>query len=138
MNDVAAVRALVRVARILERAAGGLSLAHYRVLAAVAGGDEQASRVAERLALGKPAISASVDALCQRGLLERATTPGDHRAVTLRLTPAGEAALAEAETAMVARVEAVLARTPRRAETAAALARLTIGLDQLAEDRIKK
>lgn len=138
MNEVDAVRALVRMARMLERAAGDLSLAHYRVLAAVAGGDEQASRVARRLALGKPTISASVDALCQRGLLERADKSGDQRVTTLRLTPAGEQVLREAEAAMIQRLDSVLSRTPRGADAAATLARLTIGLDRLAEDRVKR
>ena len=44
-RSVAAVQALTRVSRIMERAAGGLSLAHFLVLAAVEAGDERASRV---------------------------------------------------------------------------------------------
>ena len=47
---------------------GSLGLAHYRFLALVAGGDERASRLAERLALGKPAVSAAVGALVAQGL----------------------------------------------------------------------
>ena len=82
MTDVAAVRAVARLARVLERASGDLSMAHYRVLAAVADGDERASRVAARLALGKPTISASVDALCRRGLLTREDVVHDQRATT--------------------------------------------------------
>ena len=39
---------LARASRILERATGELSLAHYRVLAAVASGEERASRLAVR------------------------------------------------------------------------------------------
>src|SRR6059058_1194066 len=66
-----AVRVLARLSRLMERASGDLSLAHYRVLSAVADGDQRATRLAERLALGKPTISASVDALCRRGLLAR-------------------------------------------------------------------
>ena len=89
MTDVAAVRAVARLARVLERASGDLSMAHYRVLAAVADGDERASRVAARLALGKPTISASVDALCRHGLLTREDVEHDQRATTLRLTDAG-------------------------------------------------
>ena len=113
MNDPEAVRAVARLSRILERACGDLSMAHYRVLAAVSDGDERASRVARRLALGKPAISASVEALCRRGLLTRADA-ADQRAVTLRLTRSGHAALRTAETAMRERLDAVLAHTARR------------------------
>jgi DNA-binding MarR family transcriptional regulator len=136
VSGVEAVRALARVSRVLERASGELSLAHYRVLAAVAGGDERASRVATRLAVGKPAISASVDALCRRGLLTREDVAHDQRAVTLRLTPAGEATLRESEAAMTARLDEVLARTPRGAEVAGALTRLGTGLDRLAAERM--
>ena len=66
-----AVRAMARVSRVLEAASPEVSLAHYRVLSAVASGEERASIVATRLALGKPAVSAAVEALCRRGLLER-------------------------------------------------------------------
>src|SRR2546430_2043870 len=93
-----AVRALARLSRVLERGTGELSLAHYRVLAAVADGHERASRVAARLALGKPTISASVDALCRRGLITRDAAE-DQRAATLRITEAGSALLAEVDAA---------------------------------------
>src|ERR1700722_4197232 len=88
---IEAVRALSRVSRLLERASGELSLSHYRVLSAIASGDQRASRVAARLAVGKPTISASVESLCQRGLLARSAVDGDHRAAALHLTAAGEA-----------------------------------------------
>lgn len=103
-----AVRALARASRLLERASGELSLAHYRVLAAIEAGEERASRLASRLALGKPTISAAVDALCERGLVERHAVSADHRASALALTPEGRAALDRAEAAMVARLRAVL------------------------------
>ncbi len=70
-RQVDAVRALARATRVLERASGELSLAHYRVLSAIASGEKRASRVAERLAIGKPTVSAAVEALAQRGLLLR-------------------------------------------------------------------
>src|SRR6478735_10694210 len=108
MSDVEAVRAVARLSRVLERACPDLSLPHYRVLAAVADGDERASRVAARLALGKPTVSASVEALCRRGLLTREDVAHDQRAVTLRLTTAGETALREAEQAMTSRLAAIL------------------------------
>jgi DNA-binding MarR family transcriptional regulator len=136
VNNVDAVRALARISRVLERASAELSLAHYRVLAAVADGDERASRVAARLALGKPTISASVDALCRRGLLTREDVAHDQRAVSLRLTPAGQAVLDETEAAMTERLDLVLARTPRGAEVAVALGRLGTGLDHLEDERL--
>jgi DNA-binding MarR family transcriptional regulator len=104
-RKVEAIRALARASRILERAAAGeLSLAHYRVLSAVAGGEQRASRLATRLALGKPTVSAAVDALCQRGLLARSSAVGDQRVAVLTLTEAGDELLAQVETAMLDRV----------------------------------
>jgi DNA-binding MarR family transcriptional regulator len=134
--DVEAVRAVARLSRVLERACGDLSMAHYRVLAAVADGDERASRVARRLALGKPTISASVEALCRRGFLTREDVTEDQRAVTLRLTPAGSAVLHDVEVAMSERLAAVLAQTARPAETSAALSRLGAGIDRFVSQRV--
>ena len=79
-SELEALRALVRIARLLERVSGDLSLAHYRVLAAISDGDERASRLATRLALGKPAVSAAVDALCRRGLVARCEVADDQPA----------------------------------------------------------
>lgn len=136
MNDVDAIRSLVRMSRLLERACGDLSLAHYRVLAAVDDGSERASHLAARLALGKPTISASVDALCRRGYLVRGPVHGDHRASALRLTPAGVQALATAEAAMQTRFTAALEHTERPDDVVAGLDRLGHGLDQLAAERL--
>ena len=91
---IEAVRAIVRASRLLERASDELSLAHYRVLAAVSGGEQRASRVAQRLAVGKPTISAAVDALVQRGLIVRDVEVADNRASVLRVTSEGWEALA--------------------------------------------
>jgi DNA-binding MarR family transcriptional regulator len=111
-RSVRAVRALARVSRVVERASADLSLAHYRVLSAVASGDQRASRLAERLALGKPTISAAVDALCRRGLLLRAEVAEDQRAVALSLTEQGRRLLDEVETEMIARIGELCAQTP--------------------------
>lgn len=125
----AAVRALTRAARVLEAACAGLSLPHYRVLAAVAEGDERASRLAARLVLGKPAISAAVESLCARDLLSRSVVPGDQRAISLRLTPSGARLLADVEAAMGARLEAVAGQAADRASLLGALALLGPAVD---------
>ena len=111
-HTVDAVRAIARLSRVMDRASGELSLTHYRVLSAIASGDERASRIAAKLALGRPAISASVDTLCQRGLLAREAVDTDQRATALRLTPAGEATLAEVEQTMVARLTKICGDSP--------------------------
>jgi DNA-binding MarR family transcriptional regulator len=130
-----AVRVLARLSRLMERASGDLSLPHYRVLSAIADGDERATRLAERLALGKPTISASVDALCRRGFLAREAVAGDHRGSALRLTPDGAAALAEAETAMAERLALLGSQSPGAAEAVAALPALGGAIDAVLRAR---
>jgi len=109
---IAAVRGLARVSRMLEKASTELSLANYRVLAAIGSGDERASRVGRNLALGKPTVSATVDSLCQRGLVSRSSVGNDHRAVALKLTVEGQAVLDRVERAMVERIADLAKRTP--------------------------
>ena len=88
-----AVRALALAARSLERAAGDLTLAQYRVLAFVAAGHERSSIVAEGLALARPTVTATVDWLVERGMLTREAVAGDRRSVRLAVTRAGGGAL---------------------------------------------
>jgi DNA-binding MarR family transcriptional regulator len=129
---IAAVRATARVSRLLERASSDLTLSHYRILAAVASGEERASRVAHRLALGKPTVSAVVDQLVQRGLMARGSVAADQRAAALSVTSAGRDLLEVVEAEMVGRLEAVCAQTPDPRQTLVALAWLGDALDSLA------
>jgi len=135
-NRVQAIRALARMARQLERSSGDLNLAHYRVLAAVADGDERASRVADRLALGKPTVSAAVESLTKRGLLSREDAADDRRAATLALTPSGKVALATVEEEMLGRLDDLCSRTPDPDAVLDALARLGEALDEIADERL--
>jgi DNA-binding MarR family transcriptional regulator len=130
--SVEAIRALARSLRLLERASGEVNLAHYRVLAAIASGDQRASRIATKLALGKPTISASVESLCKRGLLARAGVAGDQRAAALQLTSDGERWLSAVETAMAAWLDDVCAKTPNPGQTLRALVSMGEAIEQMA------
>jgi DNA-binding MarR family transcriptional regulator len=130
VRTVEAVRALARASRVLERASGELSLAHYRVLSAIAAGDERASRIAARLAIGKPTVSAAVETLCQRGLLVRSSVEGDQRAAALRLTDEGRVLLDGVEAEMIRRLDGLLARTPDRAQVMESLIWLGTAIEQ--------
>jgi DNA-binding MarR family transcriptional regulator len=131
-----ALLAAARLARVLDKAASELGLAHYRFLTLVAAGDERASRLAERLALGKPAVSAAVGALVAQGLLTRDDVKGDQRAIRLRLTDEGRAVLARTETAMAARLSELVEATKDPAATMQALVALGEAIDRdLAERR---
>jgi DNA-binding MarR family transcriptional regulator len=103
-----AARAIALAARKLERATGDLTLAQYRVLALVAGGDERASLLAERLAVAKPTVTAVVDGLVERGYVSREAVEGDRRSLRLTVTKAGRQALADAEAAMADALDQVL------------------------------
>jgi DNA-binding MarR family transcriptional regulator len=126
VNDqlFAAADGVVRLARILERAAAPLSLADFRVLSAIDSGEDRASRLARRLAVGKPAISATVDSLARRGLIAREKVDGDQRATALALTDEGAARFAEAKARLVERLGGVTAHTEDPASSVRALAGL--------------
>jgi DNA-binding MarR family transcriptional regulator len=108
LND--AVDAVTRLARLLERGAAPLSLADFRVLSAIDGGEDRASRLAQRLAVGKPAISATVESLAKRGLVTRTKVAGDQRATALALTAAGAAEYENAKARLAERLSEVAAR----------------------------
>ncbi|HEY6538870.1 MAG TPA: MarR family winged helix-turn-helix transcriptional regulator [Candidatus Dormibacteraeota bacterium] len=124
-----AVEALTQLARILERANPELGLSHYRVLSLVAAGDARASRLARRLALGKPAISAAVESLVGRGLLTRSAGEEDRRAIRLEITGPGRRALARARAAMSAELAEVVGHCPDPAGAVAAFENLALGLE---------
>jgi DNA-binding MarR family transcriptional regulator len=128
-----AVRALALAARSLERAAGDLTLAQYRVLTFVAAGHERASIVAEGLALAKPTVTATVDWLVERGLLTREAVVGDRRSVRLAVTRVGAAALRTAEKSMGERLERVLEHARDRRALLTALC----DLDDALADRMR-
>ncbi len=131
-----AVLAAARLARVLDRAGGELGIAHYRFLTLVAAGDERASRLAERLALGKPAVSAAVATLVAQGLLTRDDVAGDQRAIRLQLSDEGRAVLARTEAAMADRLSQLVAGTEDPAATVNALVALGEAIDRdLAERR---
>src|SRR5205085_8628655 len=99
---------LTRLARMLERGADDLSLPQFRILALVDEGGERASQLADRLAVGKPTITAVVDGLVERGYLKRSADCDDRRATKITLTAAGRKALYDAEHAMHARLHDIL------------------------------
>jgi DNA-binding MarR family transcriptional regulator len=95
-----AVRVLVRLRRVMDRADTGVTLPQYQLLAMVGMRGERSARLAERLAVRKPTVTATADGLVAAGLLEREAEDGDRRVVRLRLTPAGLAAADRAEQAL--------------------------------------
>jgi DNA-binding MarR family transcriptional regulator len=119
-----AVRALSRLSRIVERASDELSGADYRVMAAIVGGEARATRLASRLALGKPAISSSIDSLSRRGLVVKSSVEGDNRAIELSLSPDGAELFQRMEARMTRQLQLLAERTSDPAATVRAISEL--------------
>ena len=119
-----AVRALARASRLVERASIGLSFADFRVMSALDAGEERATRLADRLALGKPAVSASVDSLSKRGLIVRSKVEGDNRAVALTISDDGRELYERMKARMARQLELLAERTPDPQRVIDALAML--------------
>jgi DNA-binding MarR family transcriptional regulator len=135
---IEAVRALARVSRVVERASDELSFADYRVLAQLSSGEERASRLAQRLALGKPAISASVESLSKRGLIVRSSVEGDNRATALSLSEDGARLFERMEGRMARQLELLSERTPDGAAVLQALAWLGEVVEIVVAQRFKE
>jgi DNA-binding MarR family transcriptional regulator len=113
---VDAVRVLVRLRRSLERVDTGLSLPQYQLLSMVRGGGERSARLADKLAVRKPTLTAAADALVAAGLLEREADPGDRRVVRVRITEAGLAAVRSAEEQLAEALAPLFAEAGERLE----------------------
>jgi len=84
-----------------------LSLPQYRLLGMLAEGSSMPSALAERLAVRRPTITAVVDGLVARGLVQRSPGGDDRRSVTHTLTTKGKHLLARADSAVDARLVAI-------------------------------
>lgn len=109
-----AVLTLTRLGRVLERAAAPLSVADIRALSAIVDGEGRASRLARRLSIGKPSISATVESLARRGLISRERTEHDHRTIALAPTAEGREAYAGALARMRDALDELLVLAPGR------------------------
>jgi long-chain acyl-CoA synthetase len=100
-------RAVARLAKRVELALGfaELSLPQYRVLALLAA----SSALASRLAVSPPSITALVDGLVARELVERRPDPSDRRRIALVLTDKGRRVLTDADAAVGERLDDIAA-----------------------------
>ncbi len=91
------VLTLMWLGRVMERVDSGLSPQQYRILKLAGAGGERSARLAERLAVAKPTLTAIADSLVAAGLARRVAEPGDRRVVRLQLTEAGSVAVQRAD-----------------------------------------
>ena len=96
-----------------------LTLPQFRVLGILAEGSSAASGLADRLAVRRPSITALIDGLEARGLVERRQEDTDRRRVELRLTPDGARILAEADRTVDDYLASIAAFLPNKEEAQA-------------------
>ena len=90
----------------------GLTLPQYRLLLLLDAGPTISSALADRLAVRPPSVTAVVDGLVGRGLVERRQSEVDRRRVSHVLTPGGRRVLAAADEAVDARLQAIAGCLP--------------------------
>jgi DNA-binding MarR family transcriptional regulator len=90
----------------------GLSLSQYRVLWLLDAGPTISSALAERLAVRPPSVTAVVDGLVGRGLVERRHGEDDRRQVSHTLTDQGRLVLAAADEAVDGRLTEIAGCLP--------------------------
>ena len=80
-------------------------------MSSIESGEGRASRLADRLALGKPTVSATVESLSKRGLIVRSKVDGDNRAIALTLSDEGRDLFLRMQARMSRQLELLAART---------------------------
>jgi DNA-binding MarR family transcriptional regulator len=100
---------VARLARQVEVALAKLELspAQYRMLVQIARGTDASSSLAQKLAVSAPSVTSVVEALVQRGAVERAHSAADRRRIALALTEDGRDLLGSAEKALQEKFRAI-------------------------------
>jgi long-chain acyl-CoA synthetase len=96
-----------------------LTTAQYRTLTQLGEGAEASSSLAAKLAVSRPTVTAVVEGLVERGLVDRRHSDEDRRRVSVNLTESGRQMLARADEVVSAKLADVLAAvSPRQAAQA--------------------
>lgn len=126
---------LIRLFRSAERVDAGLTPQQYRVLKLIGAGGERSAKLAERLAVAKPTLTSTADALVAAGFLQRETEMKDRRVVRLVLTKAGQEAVAHADDVYADWLGELLGTTRDPERLLADLAELDHALDEVLRTR---
>ena len=96
----AALDVLPRIVRLLTQASANagddpepLTLTQYRLLKHLEGGPQLTTELAALLDVTPATVSAAIDCLVRRGMVERLVSRADRRAVPLQCTALGQSAL---------------------------------------------
>ena len=130
------VMILLRLIRALERVDTDLTPHQYRILKLAGAGGERSAKLAERLAVAKPTLTATADGLVAAGYARRETEPGDRRVVRLCLTAAGVDAVNRADAAYTRWLDLLLAETGEPGQVLRALGVLNQAMDEVRRARL--
>ena len=130
----------VRLARSVYTALSTveLSAAQYRLLVQLAEGSEASTSLAKKLAVTAPSVTAVVDGLVQRGLVERSQSAEDRRRVSLTLTEEGQRVLSLADQAVTNRLALIAAELGGGQRTKSALDGLALWGEALSAFRARR
>jgi len=126
---------LLRLFRALERVDTDLTPQQYRILKLAGAGGERSAKLAERLAVAKPTLTATADGLVAAGYARRDPEPGDRRVVRLCLTQSGHEAVDRADAAYTRWLDQLLAETGEPDQVLDALAVLNRAMDEVRRAR---
>jgi long-chain acyl-CoA synthetase len=96
-----------------------LTLPQYRVMGILTEGSSAASGLADRMSVQRPSITALVDGLVAKGLVDRRQEDSDRRKVSLRLTDEGRRILTEADRVVDDYLASLASHLPSKDETTA-------------------
>jgi DNA-binding MarR family transcriptional regulator len=130
------VMILLRLFRSLERVDTDLTPQQYRILKLAGAGGERSAKLAERLAVAKPTLTATGDGLVAAGYARRETEPGDRRVVRLCLTASGHDAVDRADAAYGLWLDQLLGHTGDPEQVLHALEALNQAMDEVRRARV--
>jgi long-chain acyl-CoA synthetase len=109
--EVSVGRTVARLGRQVEVALATIDLttAQYRALMQLGDGAEASSSLAAKLAVSRPSVTAVVEGLVERGLVDRRHSGEDRRRVSVDLTESGRRMLAQADEVVSTKLTEVLA-----------------------------
>jgi DNA-binding MarR family transcriptional regulator len=129
------VMILLRLFRAVERVETDLTPQQYRILKLAGAGGERSAKLAERLAVAKPTLTATADGLVAAGYARRDAEPGDRRVVRLCLTESGRDAVGRADAAYTQWLDHLLAETAQPDQVLHALDLLNDAMDEVRRAR---
>jgi DNA-binding MarR family transcriptional regulator len=131
---------VARLARQVEVALATLELspAQYRMLVQIARGTDASSSLAQKLAVSAPSVTSVVEALVQRGAVERAHSAADRRRIALALTEYGRDLLGSAEEALQERLHGIADELADEALVSGAMSAMSIWGEALDRARARR